>query len=77
MISGSGLKRLMVEKDLSVELLSQVSGIDCVNIRLLIRGARLSKKVINTLCKTLSCQPCDIIEYTPDDKPKPHWEWIE
>lgn len=76
MIVGNSLRRLLVEKDMSLELLSQVSGINLRTLMKIVKGESVTASNINTLCKVLKCQPCDIIEYIPDDRVKPHWEWI-
>ena len=76
MIVGNSLRRLLVEKDMSLELLSQVTGIHYRVLMKIIEGKSITTKNIDTLCKVLNCQPCDIIEYVPDDRVESHWEWI-
>ena len=34
-------------------------------------GELVSWKTIETICKLLNCQPGDILEYIPEDEPKP------
>lgn len=76
MIVGNSLRRLMSEQDMDLELLSQASGLSLVTLKKITEGKSITVKNLDILCKTLRCQPCDIIEYIPDDKPEPHWEWV-
>ena len=34
-------------------------------------GGDIDTRTIAKLCKLLNCQPGDILEYTPEDEPKP------
>lgn len=66
--------KLLAERGLSLVMLSQISGISMPVLSNLRRGI-FSFKTVDTLCRVLDCQPCDIIEFTKSDR-KGHWEWI-
>ena len=75
MINTDPFKRLMVEKELSVEALSALTQIDELELKKFYRGAKISRDVVETLCRFLRCQPCDLIEYSKSET-KGHWEWV-
>jgi len=74
MITTSPLKKLLAEKSLTVTDLSQLTDIPLSEISAIDRGV-LSSENLDTLCRILNCQPCDILEYTKSAK-KGHWEWV-
>lgn len=76
MISSAPLKRLLEEKGLTVQLLSQISSIDRNTIESIINAHCLTKENLSILCKFLNCQPKDLIEFT-DTETKGHWVWVE
>jgi putative transcriptional regulator len=78
MISGAPLRRLLVEKDMTLTLLSQVTGIEERTLSLITNGRSITKSNLDKICSTLQCQPCDVIEYIKDDDciTLPHWEFI-
>ena len=75
MITSAPLRRLLVEKDITCEQLSQITGISTDDLYQIEKSNRLNKKNLETLCRTLRCQPCDIIEFIKGET-EGHWEWI-
>ena len=57
----------MAKKKMSLTKLSEIVGISMTNLSLLktgkVRGIRFS--TLNSICKTLDCQPGDILKYEP------------
>lgn len=53
--------------------LADATGIHEVNIGKIVKGnvARIDTKTLNSLCRALSCQPGDLLEYVPDAESKP------
>lgn len=76
MININPLIRLLTEKGLTFSELSQLTQISLHDLSLMKKGRYLTKENLDTLCKVLNCQPCDIIEFTMSDS-KGHWEWID
>ena len=74
MITTSPLKKLLAERGLTVTDLSQLTGIPLSEISAMNNGV-ISNENLDTLCRILNCQPCDIIEYTKSVE-KGHWEWV-
>ena len=63
------LDRVMVEKKISLNKLSEDVGVSISNLSNLktgkIKAIRFS--TLEAICKTLKCQPADILEYVEDD----------
>lgn len=76
MISIAPLERLLVEKDMTITFLSQVSGIEISVFSCMKEGKCITRKNIETICKVLKCQPSDVIEFQKTET-KGHWEYIE
>lgn len=62
------LDRVMADRKISLNLLSERVGISNVNLSNLktgkVRAIRFS--TLDAICRELQCQPGDILEYTPD-----------
>ena len=63
------LDRVMVDKKISLNKLSEDVGVSISNLSNLktgkIKAIRFS--TLEAICKTLKCQPADILEYVGDD----------
>lgn len=75
MIDSAPFKRLLVEKELDIEMLARVTNLSIDKFETLYRTGKASCKTIDAICRALKCQPCDIIEFTKTIK-KGHWEFI-
>ena len=52
--------------------LAEASGLTEANLGKVVKGnvLRLEVRKIDALCRALDCQPGDLLEYVPDEKPK-------
>ena len=75
MININPLIRLLAEKGLTFSELSQLTNISLHDLSLMKKGRYLTEENLDTLCRILNCQPCDIIEFTKTES-KGHWEWV-
>lgn len=67
MVSSAPIRRLMIEKDLSTKEISMLTGIPLIDIQGLLKSEPIIKlKTIDTLCRVLRIQPCDILCYEND-----------
>lgn len=66
------LDRVMADRKISLNYLSEKVGISIVNLSQLktgkVKGIRFS--TLEAICRTLDCQPGDIIEYVKEEKPE-------
>ena len=76
MININPLIRLLAERGLTFSELSQLTQISLHDLSLMKKGRYLTEENLDTLCRILNCQPCDIIEFTKTES-KGHWEWID
>lgn len=76
MININPLIRLLAERGLTFSELSQLTNISLHDLSLMKKGRYLTEENLDTLCRILNCQPCDIIEFTMTES-KGHWEWID
>ena len=64
------LDRVMADRKMSLNELAEKVGLSNVNMSNLktgkMKGIRF--ETLNSICKTLDCQPGDILEYTSDEK---------
>jgi putative transcriptional regulator len=64
------LDRMLADRKMTSLELSEHIGITPVNLSRLktgkVRGVRFS--TLDAICKTLKCQPADILEYAPSDE---------
>ena len=63
------LDRMMVEKKVSLNELSEKVGISNVNLSKLKNGhiSAIRFSTLTALCEVLDCQPGDILEYSKDE----------
>lgn len=61
---------MLAKRKMSVTELSEKVGITMANISVLKNGKAKAIKVstLNSICKALSCQPGDILEYVEDEE---------
>ena len=61
---------MMAKRKMSLGELSEAVGITLANLSILknnhAKAVRFS--TLDAICKALDCQPCDILEYIPDDQ---------
>lgn len=64
---------MLAKRKMSVTELSERVGITMANISILKNGhARAVRmETLNAICRALSCQPGDLLEYVPDDENLP------
>ena len=64
------LDRVMADRKISLNDLSDRVGVSNVNLSKLKTGkvSAIRFSTLNAICKALSCQPGDILEFTDDDK---------
>lgn len=63
------LDRVMADRKMTLNELSERVGVSNVNLSKLKTGkvSAIRFSTLNAICKVLSCQPGDILEYTEDD----------
>jgi putative transcriptional regulator len=63
------LDRVMADRKMSLNSLSEQVGINIVNLSQLktgkVKGVRFA--TLEAICKALNCQPGDLLEYTPEE----------
>ena len=64
------LDRVMADRKISLNELSDRVGVSNVNLSKLKTGkvSAIRFSTLNAICKALSCQPGDILEYVPDEE---------
>ncbi len=65
------LDRVMADRKMSLNELSERVGITLANLSNL-KNSKISAVKLSTMeavCRALSCQPGDLFEYIPDDRP--------
>ena len=64
------LDRVMADRKMSLNELSEKVGITNVNLSKLKTGKASAVRfsTLNAICKALQCQPGDILEYAPDEE---------
>ncbi|MBR1764072.1 MAG: helix-turn-helix transcriptional regulator [Ruminococcus sp.] len=62
------LDRVMADRKMSLNELSELVGISNVNLSKLKTGkaSAIRFSTLNAICRALNCQPGDVIEYTAD-----------
>ena len=76
MIDASPLRRTLTEKDLSIQTLSQLTGIEERYFYSMMEGRGIDSDRINKICSVLNCQPSDVIEFR-NTETKGHWVYVE
>ena len=63
------LDRVMADRKVSLNQLSELVGVTKVNLSKLKTGkvSAIRFTTLNAICAALECQPGDILEYQPDD----------
>lgn len=63
-----GLDRVMADRKMSLNELSELVGVSNVNLSKLKTGkvSAIRFSTLNAICKALNCQPGDILEYIED-----------
>ncbi len=63
------LDRVMADRKMSLNQLSELVGVTNVNLSKLKTGkvSAIRFTTLNAICAALECQPGDILEYQPDD----------
>ena len=63
------LDRMMADRKMSLNQLSELVGVTNVNLSRLKTGkvSAIRFTTLNAICAALECQPGDILEYQPDD----------
>ncbi len=63
------LDRMMADRKMSLNQLSELVGVTNVNLSKLKTGkvSAIRFTTLNAICAALECQPGDILEYQPDD----------
>lgn len=64
------LDRVMADRKMSLNELSDIVGVSNVNLSKLKTGkvSAVRFSTLNAICKALKCQPGDILEYCEDDE---------
>ena len=64
------LDRVMADRKMTLKELSERVGVSNVNLSKIKTGkvSAIRFSTLEAICKTLQCQPGDILEYRPDDK---------
>ena len=64
------LDRVMADRKMSLNELSEKVGVSNVNLSKLKTGkaSAIRFTTLNAICKALNCQPGDILEYGPDEE---------
>ena len=64
------LDRVMADRKMSLNELSEKVGVANVNLSKIKTGkvSAIRFSTLEAICKTLDCQPGDIIEYVPDEE---------
>lgn len=64
------LDRVMADRKISLKELSEKVGVSNVNLSKIKTGkiSAIRFSTLEALCKTLECQPGDILEYKPDEE---------
>lgn len=75
MISMAPFMRLLAEREIDLEQLSQITQIPTSRLALFGHGTLLNQQELDIICKFLNCQPCDVVEFRKN-KDAGHWEWV-
>ena len=75
MISMAPFMRLLTEREIDLEQLSQVTQIPLNRLLSFRHGTVLNQEELDVICRVLNCQPCDVVEFRKE-KTSGHWEWI-
>ncbi len=64
---------MMARRKISLNELSERVGITLANLSILKnnKAKAIRFSTLDAICKALDCQPCDILEYLPDEESEP------
>ena len=64
------LDRVMADRKMSLNELSEKVGVSIVNLSKIKTGkvSAIRFSTLSAICQALECQPGDVLEYEPDDK---------
>ena len=65
------LLKMMANQGITSYTLKRDNIIGQATFKKIKEGGDIDTRTIAKLCKILNCQPGDILEYTPEDEPKP------
>jgi len=65
------LLKMMANQGITSYTLKRDNIIGQATFKKIKEGGDIDTRTIAKLCKLLNCQPGDILEYTPEDEPKP------
>lgn len=68
MISAGKLKRYLEEHNITISQLSSLTGINEASLKFILRNNGLNSTNLNTLCKILNKQPCELISYEDESR---------
>lgn len=74
MITMAPFSRLLVERNIDLEQLSQLTQIPYPRLATFRYGVLLNQEELDIMCRILKCQPEDIIVFNKDKGG--HWEWV-
>ena len=75
MISMAPFMRLLAEREIDLEQLSQITEIPINRLNSFKHGSVLNQEELDAICRVLNCQPCDVVEFRKSEA-SGHWEWI-
>ena len=67
MISYKPFQKMLIDKDLQKQKVMADADISNATMAKLNTKSYVSLEIIDKLCKALSCQPGDLLEYVPDE----------
>ena len=74
-ITAAPFNRLVAERGITVSQLSQATGLSQQTLSQFRNGRAVTFDNLDVLCRTLRCQPCDLVEFFKDGSTG-HWEWV-
>lgn len=68
------LDRMLAERKVSGKELAERIGLSPVNLSRIKTGkvSAVRFSTLEAMCRALDCQPCDLLEYIPDDEVEDH-----
>ena len=75
MISMAPFMRLLAEREIDLEQLSQITQIPLNRLTSFKHGSVLNQEELDVICRVLNCQPCDVVEFRKGET-SGHWEWV-
>ena len=75
MISMAPFMRLLAEREIDLEQLSQITQIPLNRLTSFKHGSVLNQEELDVICRVLNCQPCDVVEFRKGET-SGHWAWV-